>query len=80
MGDVKHRIEIKTLQKPAPISKEKVSELKGAFSGRLISRMRREGVDCPVKQITVGFVECFTCDSFIRRVRGYVDCNGENAG
>lgn len=69
-------VEVKTLQKPLQVSKQKLGELKGAVSGSLVSRMKKEAVECPVKGETVPFIECFTCKNFLRRVKGHVHCRG----
>ncbi|RLG92139.1 MAG: hypothetical protein DRO36_02380 [Candidatus Hecatellales archaeon] len=74
--EAKHKIEVKTFQKPFRISKDKLSELKGVFSKKAMSRLKKEGVECPVKGKVVPFLECFTCEKFVRRVKGYVYCNG----
>jgi len=72
----KHKLEVKTVSKPFRIPKDKLSEFKGLMSKRTLSRLKSEAVDCPVKGETVPFLECFTCKNFVRRVKGYVYCNG----
>ncbi|WP_309493408.1 hypothetical protein [Candidatus Hecatella orcuttiae] len=71
-----HEVEVKILQKPLRVPKEKLGELKGTVSGSLLSRMKKEAVDCPVKGETLPFIECFTCENFLRRVKGHVHCRG----
>ena len=68
------RVEVQTLEKALKIPKEKLEEFKGVLSRGMINKMKREAVDCPVKGKKVPFLECFTCDRFIRRVRGEVYC------
>lgn len=67
------RIPIRMVDKPLKVSKEMVDQLKGVVSKNMLSRMRREAVDCPVKG-TISFIECFSCERFIRRVKGEVHC------
>jgi hypothetical protein len=38
--------------------------------------MKKESVDCPVVKTEVGFLVCFACPCFLRRVSGVVDCSG----
>ena len=75
--DAKYSIEVKMPNKPIQISKELVQDLKGAASGKLLARMKKEALDCPVKKKTVSFVECFGCKNFLRRVKGTVGCKGD---
>ncbi|RLI29221.1 MAG: hypothetical protein DRO46_02985 [Candidatus Hecatellales archaeon] len=74
--EARFKVEIKTLDKPARIPKEKLEEFKGVLSRGMINRMKREAVNCPVQGKTVPFLECFTCEKFIRRVKGEVHCKG----
>ena len=73
----KHIVEIKTLAKPMPIPKEAMESVKGAIGGRIVSRMKKEALDCPVRSRQVSFVECFVCGNFLRRVKGKIHCKGE---
>ena len=61
---------------PKRIPKEVSSALKGGASPKMVSRMKKESVNCPVVNAEVGFLVCFSCPSFIRRVSGKVDCAG----
>jgi len=69
---------VKVYQSPSPkkIPKKVTDELKGAVSGKAVARMKKESVDCPVVKREVGFVVCFACPSFLRRVTGEVHCAG----
>ena len=58
-------------------TKELQNELKGAAGGKRLARMKNEGVSCPVLEKVIGFVQCFACSNFIRRVTGDVHCLGE---
>ena len=46
----------------------------------MIRKMKREYVECPLANRKVSFLECFTCVSFIRRIKGVVHCSGEGFG
>ncbi|RLI02577.1 hypothetical protein DRO30_02405 [Candidatus Bathyarchaeota archaeon] len=72
----KYKLEVKVLQKPLKVPAEKLEEFKGVFSKRVLSRLKKEAVECPLKGSPVSFLECFVCDKFIRRVKGYVYCSG----
>lgn len=76
-GDAKYSVEIKPLDKAIPVPKQSVQNLKGAVGGKLLSRMKKEAVNCPVKEKTISFIECFTCNNFLRRVKGTVGCKGD---
>ncbi len=76
--ETKFVVEIFQPEKPKRIPKEVSSQLKGGASPKMISRMKKESVKCPVVGDEVGFLVCFSCPSFIRRVSGKVDCAGGN--
>ena len=76
-GDAKYSVQIRLLEKALPSSKDFVKDLKGAVGGKLLSRMKKEAVDCPMKGKTVSFVECFACANFLRRMKGMVGCKGD---
>ncbi|MEM3737640.1 MAG: hypothetical protein QXJ75_06125 [Candidatus Bathyarchaeia archaeon] len=76
MDEGKYKVVVKVPERPIKVSREKMSELKGVVKGGLLKRMKQEAVDCPVRNETVAFIECFTCNNFIRRVKGEVDCRG----
>ena len=60
------------------LAKEAIPEiLKGVASGKLMARMKREAIDCPVLGRQRPFLECFACKNFIRRFKGEVHCLGE---
>ncbi len=61
---------------PKRIPKEVSTQLKGAASPKMVSKMKKESVNCPVVNAEVGFLICFSCPSFLRRVSGKVDCAG----
>lgn len=74
--DDKYAVAIFTPPKAVPSPKESLEAIKGAVKGKMLARMKKEAVDCPVKLKVVSFVECFTCPNFNRRVRGKVGCKG----
>ena len=77
-ADYKFVVKIKQAAKPKRIPKEVSAQLKGVASAKAISRMKKESVDCPVVNQEVGFLVCFACPSFVRRVTGEVNCAGGN--
>ncbi len=75
-ADFKYVVKIKEAPKPKRIPKEVTAQLKGVASGKAMARMKKESVDCPVVNQEVGFLVCFACPSFVRRVMGEVNCAG----
>jgi len=71
----RYEVPVKTLDKAYTISGEVRRQLTGV-SPKFLSRLRREYVECPVKNATTPFAECFTCPNFLRRVKGVVHCKG----
>jgi len=67
---------VKTSARALRVDKDVVDDLKKSLSGKVVARMRREYVDCPVANEQVPFLLCYNCVSFIRRVQGIVDCEG----
>jgi len=74
--DDKYLVDIFIPPKALPSPKEALEAIKGAVKGKMLARMKKEAVDCPVKLRAVSFVECFTCPNFNRRIRGKVGCRG----
>ena len=74
--DDKYLVDIFMPPKAIPSPKESLEAIKGAVKGKMLAKMKKEAVDCPVKLKKVSFVECFTCPNFNRRVRGKVGCRG----
>ncbi len=72
----KFKVKVYASLKPKKVPKVVTEELKGGASPKAISRMKKESVDCPVVKKEVGFLVCFACPSFLRRVSGVVDCAG----
>ena len=76
--DYKFVVKVKQADKPKRVPKAVTEQLKGVASGKAMARMKKESVDCPVINQEVGFLVCFACPSFIRRVTGEVHCAGGN--
>ncbi len=76
LPEPKFKVAIKTLDRGLPTSEEALEGLKGLGS-KTLKRMRKEAVDCPVREKTISFIECFACKNFIHRVKGVVGCRGE---
>jgi hypothetical protein len=75
--DCKYKLEINRVEKAIRSRKESVQALKGVMGAKMIARMKKEAVECPVYGKTVAFVECFSCPNFVRRFKGEVHCRGE---
>jgi hypothetical protein len=74
--DDKYLVDVLVPPKVIPSPKESLEAIKGAVKGKMLARMKKEAVDCPVKSKKVSFVECFTCSNFNARLRGKVRCRG----
>jgi hypothetical protein len=74
--DDKYSVDIFTPPKAVKSPNESLEAIKGAVKGKMLAKMKKEAVDCPVKLKVVSFVECFTCPNYNRRVRGKVGCRG----
>jgi len=72
----KYFVKILEREKAFNVSKEITASLKGVVSGKMMSRMKHESVQCPVINEELSFLECFACESFIRRIKGEVHCAG----
>ncbi|MBI2183529.1 MAG: hypothetical protein HYU39_01070 [Thaumarchaeota archaeon] len=75
--DYKYLVKIFEVEKAAKTSKEIQQQLKGALSAKMVARMKKEAIDCPVLNKQRPFLECFVCPNFQRRVRGEVHCLGK---
>ncbi|MEM3741568.1 MAG: hypothetical protein QXU28_00650 [Nitrososphaerota archaeon] len=76
MVDPRYIVKVVDAGKTLRVSKE-ISELvKNVVGGKMMQKMKREYVDCPVAAKQVPFLECYLCVSFIRRMRGEVHCAG----
>ncbi|MEM1509470.1 MAG: hypothetical protein QXY49_07090 [Thermofilaceae archaeon] len=79
MLDHKYEIQVRETDKPIKISNELKGKLTG-ISPKLISKMKREIVECPVLGKPVSFIQCYFCPNFVRRVKGIVHCRGNPLG
>ena len=77
-ADYKFVVKVRAADKPKRIPKVVTEQLKGVASAKAMARMKKESVDCPVVNAEVGFLVCFACPSFVRRVTGEVNCAGGN--
>ena len=75
-ADAKFKVEVMELEKPRRVPKVVSEQLKGVASGKMMSRFKKEAIDCPVVKQELAFLVCFACPSFLRRVSGVVDCAG----
>jgi len=75
--EAKYLLKVYEREKALRIPKEAKTELKGLPVGRkLMAKMKREVVYCPLRRKEVPFLVCFTCPNFISRVRGEIRCAG----
>lgn len=72
----KYLVDIFVPPKAIPSPKEALESIKDGVKGKMLAKMKKEAVDCPVKLKKVSFVECFTCPNFNARLRGKVRCRG----
>ncbi|MCD6535477.1 MAG: hypothetical protein J7K49_00405 [Thaumarchaeota archaeon] len=75
--ETKFILKVEEAEKALRVEKEVSEALKGAIGRKMLSKMKREYVECPLAGKKVPFLRCFACASFIRRVKGYVHCAGE---
>ena len=75
-ADFEFVVKVREATKPKRIPKVVSEQLKGVASGKAMARMKKESVDCPVVKDEVGFLICFACPYFVRRVKGEVNCAG----
>jgi len=74
--DDKYLVDVFTPPKAISTPKESLEAIKGSVKGKMLAKMKKEAVNCPVKLKAVSFVECFTCPNFNRRIRGKIGCRG----
>ncbi|MEM3437400.1 MAG: hypothetical protein QXP55_02535 [Nitrososphaerales archaeon] len=72
----KYLVKVLQREKAFSVPKEVTASLKGVVSSKMMNRMKRELVQCPVIKEEVPFLECFACESFLRRIKGEVHCTG----
>ena len=77
MRKTKYLVKVHEAKRAMKVDKEVEEAVKGALGRKMIRKMKREYVECPVANRKVSFLECFTCISFIRRIRGVVHCSSE---
>jgi len=74
--DAKFKVNIVQNDKPQNIPKEVTTALKGIASPKRMGKMKKESIFCPVAKEEKPFLWCLACKSFLRRVKGVVDCAG----
>jgi hypothetical protein len=77
--ETKFNIKIYQKDKALRIAKSAKDALKGVVSKKKISTLQKDTIHCPLLDSERSFVECFACESFIRRVTGEVHCSGIKA-
>jgi len=77
-GEPRYLVEVIEAEKPPRIPPEYTEGLKGVLSAKRISSLKKEVVNCPVIGSQVPFLVCFQCPSFLRRVKGTVQCAGKD--
>jgi len=80
LREAKYLVKVHEAKRALRVNKEIEEAVKGALGRKMIRKMKREYVECPVVDRKVSFLECFTCISFIRRIKGVVHCSGEGFG
>jgi len=75
-NQTKYFVKILEREKAFKVPKEVTASLKGVVSGKMMNRMKHESVQCPVINEELSFLECFACESFLRRIKGEVHCAG----
>jgi hypothetical protein len=73
---VKFQVKVYAPEKPKKVPKVVSEQLKGGASPKMMSKMKKESVDCPVVKKEVAFLVCFGCPSFVNRISGVVGCAG----
>jgi hypothetical protein len=72
----KYFVQISEREKAFNVPKAVTASLKGVASGKMMSRMKHESIQCPMINEEISFLECFACESFLRRIKGEVHCAG----
>jgi len=80
LREAKYLVKVHEAERALRVDKEIEESVKGALGRKMIRKMKREYVECPLANRKVSFLECFTCISFIRRIKGVVHCSGEGFG
>ena len=72
----KFQVKVFAPEKPKKVPKIVSEQMKGGASPKMMSKMKKEAVDCPVVKKELAFLVCFGCPSFVNRVSGVVGCAG----
>ena len=75
--EAKYLLKVYERERALRVPREIKEELKGLPLGRkMMARMKKEAVYCPIRKKEVPFLVCFTCPNFISRVKGEIRCAG----
>ena len=87
---VKYIVPIKQVEKAIKITDDAKVELQASgmmddkgklkikgVSPKMLKRMKLEGVDCPVLNKEIAFLQCYVCRNFFSRPMGKVYCKGD---
>lgn len=75
--EAKYLLKVYERERVLRVPKETKMELKGLpVSRKLMAKMKKEAVYCPIRRREVPFLVCFTCPNFISRVKGEIRCAG----
>ena len=77
--ETKFNVKIYQKDKSLRAAKSAKETLKGVVSKKKIGILQKDTIHCPLLDSERSFVECFACESFIRRVTGEVHCSGIKA-
>ena len=61
----KYKLEVRRVDKAIRTSKERTEALKGVMGAKMIARMKKEAVECPVLDKTVAFVDPASSSGYI---------------
>lgn len=76
MVEARYIVKVMSSEKSIRVDKEVVEQLKNSLGSKMIQKMKKEYVECPIANKKISFLECYSCTSFIRRVKGEVHCAG----
>ncbi|NIM46514.1 MAG: hypothetical protein GTN80_11890 [Nitrososphaeria archaeon] len=72
------KIQVKKVDKPGRIPREVRERLKELRMTRRLSFMKKERLLCPIMKDEITPVNCFACEYFARRIKGFVHCKADN--
>lgn len=69
------KLQVVKVDEPVKIPREVRERLRDLGIARRVSFMKRERVPCPLTGEEIAPLNCFACEHFLRRVKGFVHCN-----